>query len=130
MITAEGMEGKVSKDPETQQAPKNNSRPRAKQHRAKKQPRKAILIVRKAYNSLRRLTIHKKGLKANFNPLKLKPEIIGAANTPCLMEMQHSESVKVVRGLKKILKKYLDGKKEGDTPGFEWKGLWQRGKEV
>jgi len=63
------------------------------------------LIVSKAYNSLRTLTVHKKGLKANFNPLNLQPGIIGAANTPCLMEMWHLESVKLVREAKKNIKK-------------------------
>ena len=86
MIIGDGMEGKLVKTQRPSKHPRTTAEPE-QSSTAKKQPRKANLIVRKAYNNLRTLTVHKKGPKANFNPLNLQPGIIGAANTPCLMEM-------------------------------------------
>ena len=87
-------------------------------------------MLSKAYNSFRTLTVHKKRLKAKFNPLNLQPEIIVLWTHLFDGNVALGKCISCQRGLKKYFKKYLYGKEGGDTPGLNWKALWAEEKEI
>ena len=63
----------------TQEQEQSKSRARAEQQSKEINLNNPILIVRKAYNRLRTLTVQKKVLKVKFKTSKLQPVTFGAA---------------------------------------------------